>query len=184
MDLTRYSRQIRVAGIGEEGLTAARAATAGASPVTAVLEPRLLLRLVRRLAVQDPSVVGLREEALAGENWLGFKVLQNGGLLPEWLMLAKEIEADRLHLLALDARHAEAVELAASSGAWDAHAPSIERCREAFESAAIALRRKQDRFNQDAPSVQLERPGIWIEHHLARLDARVAEARGDASTSL
>jgi hypothetical protein len=125
-----------------------------------------------------------QEEALAGENWLGFKVLQNGGLLPEWLMLAKEIEADRLHLRALDARHAEAVQLAASSGAWDAHAPSIKRCREAFESAAIAVRRKQDRFNQDAPSVQLERPGIWIEHHLARLDARVAEARGDASTSL
>jgi hypothetical protein len=117
------------------------------------------------------------EENLAGENWLGFKVLQNGGLLPEWLMLAKEIETDRERLAALDARHAEAVELAASSGNWGGHASSIRSRRDAFESAARELRRKQDQFNHHAPSIHLERPGIWVEHHLARLDARVADAR-------
>ncbi len=118
------------------------------------------------------------EEDLAGENWLGYKVLQNGGLLPEWLMLAKEIEADREQLAILDQRHADAVELATTSGDWAAHAPSIQRRRDAFEGAARALRRKQDRYNQAAPSVHLERPGIWVEHHLARLDARLAAARG------
>jgi hypothetical protein len=113
------------------------------------------------------------EENLAGENWLGYKVLKNGDLLPEWLMLAKEIEADREKLAALDERHADAVDLAASSGDWPAHAASIQRRRDAFEEAARALRRKQDRYNQSAPSVHLERAGIWVEHHLARLDARL-----------
>ncbi len=115
------------------------------------------------------------EDALAGDNWLGFKVLENGGLLPEWLMLAKEIEADREHLRRLDARHAEAVDLAASSANWAAHASTIRERRDAFEKAARALRRKQDRFNHDAPTIRLERPAIWVEHHLARLDARLAE---------
>ena len=120
------------------------------------------------------------EEELAGENWLGYKILQNGDLLPEWLMLAKEIETDRERLAALDARHADAVELAASSGDWAAHANSIRNRRDAFEAAARDLRRKQDRFNQSAPSVKLERPGIWVEHHLARLDARVQSAQPGA----
>ncbi|HSE46882.1 MAG TPA: DUF1992 domain-containing protein [Gemmatimonadales bacterium] len=124
-----------------------------------------------------------QEEALAGENWLGYKVLQNGGLLPEWLMLAKEIEADREHLRRLDARHAEAVELAASSGDWAAHSFVIRQRRDAYEAAARALRKKQDRYNQDAPSPQLERPGIWVEHHLARLDARVAQSMLDTTGS-
>jgi hypothetical protein len=119
----------------------------------------------------------LSDDGLAGENWLGFKVLQNGGLLPEWLMLAKEIEADFQHLALLDQRHAEAVALAASSGDWAAHAPSIQRRRDGFEEAARAIRHKQDRYNQDAPSVHLERPGIWVEHHLARLDARLTALR-------
>lgn len=113
------------------------------------------------------------EDALAGDNWLGYKILENGGLLPEWLMLAKEIEVDREALRRLDAGHAEAAELAASSANWAAHASSIRERRNAFEKGARALRRKQDRFNQDAPSIRLERPAIWVEHHLARLDARL-----------
>lgn len=117
------------------------------------------------------------EEDLAGENWLGYKILQNGDLLPEWLMLAKEIETDRERLAALDARHAEAVELAASSGDWAGHAASIRTRRDAYESAARQLRQKQDRYNQNAPSIHLERAGIWVEHHLARLDARTHEAQ-------
>ncbi|MEX0783008.1 MAG: DUF1992 domain-containing protein [Dehalococcoidia bacterium] len=112
-------------------------------------------------------------ENLAGENWLGYKILQNGDLLPDWLMLAKEIEVDRERLAALDARHADAVALAASSGDWPAHAASIQRRRDAFEQAACDLRCKQDRYNQSAPSMHLERAGIWVEHHLARLDARL-----------
>lgn len=115
-----------------------------------------------------------QEDLLAGDNWLGFKVLENGGLLPEWLMLAKEIESDRAALRRLDERHAEAVALAESSGAWAALASTIRERRDAFEAAARALRKKQERFNHDAPSIRLERPAIWVEHHLARLDARVA----------
>jgi hypothetical protein len=114
-----------------------------------------------------------QEEDLAGENWLGYKILQNGDLLPDWLMLAKEIESDRERLSALDTRHAEAVELAASSGDWAGHAASIRARRDAYEIAARELRRKQDRYNQDAPSIHLECAGIWVEHHLARLDARL-----------
>jgi hypothetical protein len=118
-----------------------------------------------------------QEEDLAGENWLGYKILQNGDLLPEWLMLAKEIEVDRERLAVLDQRHAEACDLAASSGDWAGHAASIRTRRDAYESAARQLRQKQDRYNQSAPSIHLERAGIWVEHHLARLDARVPEAQ-------
>lgn len=118
------------------------------------------------------------EDALAGDNWLGYKILENGGLLPEWLMLAKDIERDREALRRLDDRHAEAVDLAATSGNWAGHESSIRECRDAFEASARMLRRKQDQFNHDAPSMRLERPAIWVEHHLERLDARVAKRLG------
>lgn len=116
------------------------------------------------------------EERLAGDNWLGFKVLQNGGLLPAWLDLAREIEALGAEVEALDARHARWVETAAASGDWEGHAGVLRSLRATFEERARALRAKQDRYNHDAPSVALERPGIWVEHRLARLDERLREA--------
>jgi hypothetical protein len=115
-------------------------------------------------------------EQLAGENWLGFRILQNGGMLPAWLMLAREIEDDRRRLDELDARHAEAVALAAEWGDWDGYARAIRYYRRTFEEGARALRKKQDRFNHDAPGIRSERPAIWVEYHLERLDRRLREA--------
>ncbi|MEO9255833.1 MAG: DUF1992 domain-containing protein, partial [Tepidiformaceae bacterium] len=54
------------------------------------------------------------QERMAGDNWLGYKVLQNGGMLPEWLSLAREIELDREAIDRADAQHAELVALAAA----------------------------------------------------------------------
>jgi Domain of unknown function (DUF1992) len=114
-----------------------------------------------------------RESLGAGEDWLGNKILQNGDLLPPWLMLAKEIERETALLGAVDERHREWVGIAAESGQWQRHAAALGRLRADYESRARALRRKQDRFNVDAPSIALERPGIWVERELARLDDRL-----------
>lgn len=118
----------------------------------------------------DPS------EALAGDQWLGFKVLQNGGTLPAWLALAREIEVERGALKAIDARHAEWVALAAESGDWARHAPALRRLRNDYERKARELRARQDRYNLDAPSLALERPGVWVEYLVSRLDERLREA--------
>ena len=112
-------------------------------------------------------------EALAGDQWLGFKVLQNGGTLPAWLGLAKEIEVERAALRSIDARHAEWVALAAASGDWARYASAIQRLRADYERKARALRSRQDRFNFEAPSLALGRPGIWVDYLLSRLDERV-----------
>lgn len=113
---------------------------------------------------------------LAGDNALGYKVLQNAGMLPTWLSLAREIEADEQRLVEFDQRHAEWVQLAESSGSWERLGPAVRRLRERYAVAARELRRKQDQFNHDAPSIRLERPGIWVEHALERLDERVRAA--------
>lgn len=113
---------------------------------------------------------------LAGDQSMGFTILQNGGLLPEWLMLAREIEAETERLAALDRRHAEWVALAAETGQWEKHRPALRNLRHSYEAAARALRKKQDRYNMDAPMVALERPGIWVEHHLQRLLDRLRAA--------
>jgi Domain of unknown function (DUF1992) len=117
-----------------------------------------------------------RESLGAGEDWLGHKILQNGDLLPPWLMLAKEIERETTLLAEVDKRHAEWVGIASASGQWHRHAGALRRLRADYEGRARALRRKQDRFNMDAPSIALERPGIWVERELLRLDDRLRDA--------
>ena len=119
-------------------------------------------------------------DALAGENWMGFKILKDASMLPEWLALAREIEAGEERLRELDRRHAEWVARVAEGGEWERFGHVIERLRATYEKEARVLRAKQDRFNLDAPSVALERPAIWVEHRLGRLDARLAEARAAA----
>jgi DnaJ family protein C protein 28 len=117
-------------------------------------------------------------EQYAGDLWLGFKVLRQGGLLPEWLSLARDIEVAETRLRELDERHASVVALAAQTGDWPACASPIQHYRHAFEAAARALRSKQDRFNISAPGPRTQRPAIWVEHHLERLDRRAAAAMG------
>ncbi len=115
-------------------------------------------------------------DGLAKENWLGFRILQNGGMLPEWLNVARDIERDRERLDRLDAEHAALCAAAARTGEWDAYRLPIERLRRRYEEIARSLRKRQDRFNHDAPGIQSERPAIWVEYHLERLDRRLREA--------
>ncbi|MBI2767005.1 MAG: DUF1992 domain-containing protein [Chloroflexi bacterium] len=119
-------------------------------------------------------------ERLAGENALGYKILKNGGLLPEWLMLARDIEALQGDLAELDRRHHDRVRWAIEDAAWEPHAGVIRGTRAQFETQARELRRRQDRFNLTAPGKRLERPGIWVEYHVARLDRRLREAGAPA----
>src|SRR5690606_34884129 len=109
-------------------------------------------------------------EDLAGDNWLGFKMLRDADMLPEWLMLARDIERAQAELDRIDRRHEELTDTVRASGRWEVAYPGIARLRAEYETAARTLRRMQDRFNHDAPSIKLERPAIWVEHHLARLD--------------
>ncbi|HMO53109.1 MAG TPA: DUF1992 domain-containing protein [Tepidiformaceae bacterium] len=112
-------------------------------------------------------------EQLAGDNWLGFKMLQNGGMVPVWLDAGREIEKDLERLQRIDDNHASLCAQAARHGHWDAFRPSIARARERYEELARQVRKKQDRFNNDAPGPRTQRPALWVEYHLERLDRRV-----------
>ena len=116
-------------------------------------------------------------EKLAGENWLGFKVLQNGGMLPEWLTLGREIELELQALDRLDAEHSRLVEAARERGDWARYQSAIAYAEQRFGEQARELRKKQDRFNVKAPGPRSQRPGIWVEFHLDRLRQRVVDAR-------
>ncbi len=119
----------------------------------------------------------LEDDKLAGDNWMGFHVLRNGGLLPAWLDLAKEIELDLVALKRVDARHALLADRAHASGLTKSVQTAISVTRQEYASFARRIRAKQDQFNMDAPAIGLERPGIWVEHELERLDARVPGAK-------
>lgn len=116
-------------------------------------------------------------DTLAGDDGLGYRMLKNANMLPAWLALAREIEQRWRELDRLDARHETLVAHIARSGDWERGDPLFAAARGAYEAAARALRREQDRFNIDAPGIALERPGIWVEFHLERLDRRAADAR-------
>lgn len=122
-------------------------------------------------------------DQLAGDQWLGFKMLRDADLLPDWLLQAKEIEQLQERLREIDHRHEEMIAAARKSGEWERFMAAIRSIRQEYEAAARSLRRKQDRFNHDAPSIHLERPGIWIEHHLERLDTRISSPLDARKTS-
>lgn len=122
-----------------------------------------------------PLALG-HSETLAGDNWLGFRVLQNGGMLPEWLNLAKDIERDRERLDRMDAEHADLCAAAARIGDWDGYRGPLLRLRARYEELGRSVRKRQDRFNHDAPGIRTERPGLWVEYHLERLDRRLCDA--------
>ena len=139
-------------------------------------------------AIKAGSFNGLRGEgqplrgirptdALAGENWLGFKILENGDMLPLWLTLGREIELDSHAVDRLEAQYLDWVGLAGATGDWERYAPALRRARKRFCTAARELRSKQDRFNIDAPSIRLERPQIWVEGRMERVDAKLRAAR-------
>ena len=122
-------------------------------------------------------------DRLAGDLWLAHHILGNAGALPEWLELARTIERDRERLAAIEREHGTLVERARETGEWRRLAPLIAERRREFATAARALRARQERYNVEAPSVRNERPAIWVEERLRRLNARVREARGMAGGS-
>lgn len=117
-------------------------------------------------------------EKMAGENWLGFKVLQNGGMVPQWLGLAQDIERAFKRLEQLEAQFTSLVDLCQQTGQWERNELALRHSLARYEEHARDLRRMQDNFNLNAPGIRTERPAIWVEHHLERLRARLAEARG------
>lgn len=112
------------------------------------------------------------QQAYAGDNWLGYKLLENGGYVPEWLNLGREIELDIEKLGVIDRNHREYCDGAATPEDWGRIGPAVDRLRASYESLAREIRKKQDRFNYDAPGIRTQRPGIWVEHHLERLTSR------------
>ena len=119
-----------------------------------------------------PLAFSSQEQALAGENWLGFKMLQNGGYVPEWLSQGKDIETDLQSLALLDRNHQEYCDGARSAADWARVGPAVDRLRAKYEERARELRKKQDRFNLDAPGIRSQRPAIWVDYHLDRLRTR------------
>lgn len=124
-----------------------------------------------------PKVEG---EEFAGDMWLGFKILRDGGMVPPWLMTAREIEVALEQLEAVDRHHAEAVALAAASGDWERYAVSLRFYFAEYEKRARAIRKKQEAWNIAAPGIRSQRPPIWVEHHLDRLCQRLREAGAPA----
>lgn len=134
-----------------------------------------------REAVEAGVFVGLKgegqplktigTEAFAGDNWLGFHILENGGMLPAWLLLGKEIETDLLRLSRLRSRYRDLLAVARGSADPTSFSLDLDIRRDAFRELAVIIRRKQDQFNFDAPGRLSERPGLWLEYELAHLDA-------------
>ncbi len=119
-------------------------------------------------------------DQLAGDNWLGFKMLRNADLVPEWLGLGKEIEDDLAELDRMEGRYRETCIAAMSSSSPATHGETIRRQYAAYEEFARAIRKKQERFNQKAPGPRSQRAPIWVEHHLKRL--RSYTPASDSST--
>ena len=53
---------------------------------------------------------------------------------------------------------------------------SVARARARYAAFAHEIRAMQQRFNHDAPGTRSQRPEIWVEYHLERLDRRAAGA--------
>ena len=109
-------------------------------------------------------------EALAGDDWMGFHILQSADALPVWLLLGREIEHDLLELQHRRERYRRLYAAARRSGKAETFNLDLEIRREAYRALAIAIRRKQDQFNLSAPGRLSERPGLWVEYEVAKLD--------------
>lgn len=123
-----------------------------------------------------PLRINRQEQAFAGDDWLGFKMLENGGYVPEWLSLGREIELDLEALALIDRNHQDYCDHANTRAAWANAAPAVDRLRARYEEKARDIRKKQDQFNAGAPGIRSQRPGIWVEYHLERLQQRERNA--------
>ncbi|MEP7215330.1 MAG: DUF1992 domain-containing protein [Anaerolineaceae bacterium] len=116
------------------------------------------------------------QELMAGENWLGYKVLLNGGMVPGWLDLGHQIESDLQKLRQLESQHQSLIDLAVSTGDWERNRIALGHALKRYEDHARSVRRKQDNYNLSAPGMRTERPAIWVEHHLERLRKALRDA--------
>lgn len=136
------------------------------------------------LAGEGRPLPARAEERLAGDLRLAHHVLANANVLPEWLELARDVERGAARLDAIERAHADLARCAAATGAWRELAPRIAERRRQFAEAARALRAQQDRYNLEAPGILAERPGVWVEERLRRLDARVRAAASPRARSV
>lgn len=87
-----------------------------------------------------------------------------------------EIEREFARLEDLQAQFAGLVDFCRQAGEWQRNELPIRHSLARYEDHARRLRRIQDTFNLNAPGIRSERPGIWVEHHLDRLRARLRGA--------
>ncbi len=116
-------------------------------------------------------------EKLAGDNWMGFKVLQNANMVPEWLDLGREIERDLAELSRREARYLEICDAARTAENAAGFERAAAHALSQYEELAHTIRKKQERFNFKAPGPRSQRPPIWVEYQLERLLAAFPEAR-------
>ncbi len=108
-------------------------------------------------------------ETLAGSDWLGFHVLRQGEMLPDWLDLARDIERDEQRLAAIRERFIETSRLSGDLDAWAEDAGRLKLIVDEFVAHGRRLRKKQDRFNLMAPGAATQRPGIWVDQKRRQL---------------
>lgn len=117
------------------------------------------------------------DDAGGGDDWAAFRVLRNNGLLPDWLMQGRAIEQALSRLAAVDREHEAACALPLSGPeAQAARCDAIARARSRYIALAHEIRAMQERFNRDAPGARSQRPALWVEYHVERLDRRAAAA--------
>lgn len=117
------------------------------------------------------------DEAGGGNDWAAFRVLRNNGLLPDWLMQGRAIERALGRLADVDREHEAACALPRPGPEAEAsRREAIARERARYAALAHEIRAMQERFNREAPGVRSQRPEIWVEYHLGRLDRRAGDA--------
>ena len=108
-------------------------------------------------------------EKLAGNDWLGFHVLEEGDMLPEWLELGRDIERDEEHLRAVRMDFLRLADFCHANGEWEPNVPRLRVFLDQYAQRGRSLRAKQDRFNMMAPGPATQRPGIWVDEKVRLL---------------
>ncbi len=114
-------------------------------------------------------------DKLAGTDWLGFHVLRDGEMLPEWLELAKDIERDEGLLDDISGMFIRLAELSKDVESWNENVPRLRLLVQEYAGLGHRLRAKQDQFNVTAPGMATQRPGIWVEQKISQLTDAMRE---------
>jgi hypothetical protein len=116
---------------------------------------------------------------------VAFKVLQNSGYAPDWMLLAQEIEADltRLRVRAdihFRLLHDRLADLSADTNAIRRLKPEVQRLKTLHKRAAIQheqaiqeVNRKINTFNQTVPIASLLKVPLSVEEEMRQYEDRV-----------